>query len=400
MVRRLERALIWVLVFGLGFSITLTEASLGALALCWFARLRERGRWRSLSFPLLAPCLALAAATIVAALASARPVASLTSGKDLLRLAAIYLVLHAVENTRGAFRFLSLLTASFGAASTFAIAQGIFCPRQPSWFPLLARYFERCDRVHAFFSIYMTLAGVLSVGLLAVLPRLLPGSDARRWWLVPTCAAEAVALAMTYVRGAWVGVGAGVLALATMARRARWLPLTALLAAAAVFLVAAPSLRQRAASIVDPTDPTVRERLLIWRSGLAMVREHPLTGIGPGRVKDLYERYAHPEALRMRRGHLHDTPLQILVERGPAGLLAWLWLFAAFFITGGRALAHFGPDQVRERGLVMGGLAATVGFLVAGLFEYNFGDSEVVLVQYCVMATTLAAAAPEPTVRA
>jgi O-antigen ligase len=102
----------------------------------------------------------------------------------------------------------------------------------------------------------------------------------------------------------------------------------------------------------------------------------------------------------MRRGHLHDAPLQILVERGPVGLLAWLWLFAAFFLEGGRALARLGADQARERGLVMGGLAATVGFLVAGLFEYNFGDSEVVLVQYSVMALALAAAAHEPTVRA
>jgi len=400
MVRRVERGLLWALILGLGFSITLAEASLGALGLCWMARLREPGRWRSLSFPLIAPCLALVAATVVAALASARPLASLASCKDLLRLGAIYLVLHAVADARGAFRFLSLLTMNVGAASAFAIAQGIFCPSQPSWFPFFARYFERCHRVHAFFSIYMTLAGVLLVTLLAVLPRLLPGSHARRWWLGPTCAAQTVALAMTYVRGAWVGVGAGVLALAMMARRARWLPLAALLAVAVVFLVAAPSLRQRAASIVDPADPTVRERLLIWRSGLAMFRDHPLTGIGPGRVKDVYERYADPEALRMRRGHLHDAPLQILVERGPVGLLAWLWLFAVFFLEGGRALARLGADQARERGLVMGGLAATVGFLVAGLFEYNFGDSEVVLVQYSVMALALAAAAHEPTVRA
>jgi hypothetical protein len=39
-----------------------------------------------------------------------------------------------------------------------------------------------------------------------------------------------------------------------------------------------------------------------------------------------------------------------------------------------------------ERALVVGGLAAIVGFLVGGLSEYNFGDSEVVMVAWAIMA--------------
>jgi hypothetical protein len=41
---------------------------------------------------------------------------------------------------------------------------------------------------------------------------------------------------------------------------------------------------------------------------------------------------------------------------------------------------------VRERALVAGSVAAVTGFLVAGLSEYNFGDSEVVMVAWAVMA--------------
>jgi hypothetical protein len=47
----------------------------------------------------------------------------------------------------------------------------------------------------------------------------------------------------------------------------------------------------------------------------------------------------------------------------------------------------------------MGSVAATAGFLVAGLFEYNFGDSEVVMVAYSVMALAFAALQPEPAAR-
>jgi len=44
----------------------------------------------------------------------------------------------------------------------------------------------------------------------------------------------------------------------------------------------------------------------------------------------------------------------------------------------------------------VGSVVATVGFLVAGLFEYNFGDSEVVMVEYVIMALAFVAARAAP----
>ena len=44
------------------------------------------------------------------------------------------------------------------------------------------------------------------------------------------------------------------------------------------------------------------------------------------------------------------------------------------------------PEARLERALVMGSLAAVTGFLVGGLSEYSFGDSEVVMVAWTVMA--------------
>jgi putative inorganic carbon (HCO3(-)) transporter len=390
-VRRVETALLVVFVLGLGYSITLAQIALALLGLCWLARLREPGRWQSLRFPLLAPGLALAAVTILAALASARPGASLRDAKSLLLLGTFYLVLHAVDGPGRAHRFLTLLSLSLGSVAIWGILQVTLCPSDPGFLPLAARFFKRCDRAHAFYSIYMTLAGVLSLGLLALLPRILPGSPDRRWWVGAACAVQAGALALTHVRGAWVGVGVGVAALAVMARRARWALLALLLGGAVIALVATPGLRQRAASIIDPADPTVRERWFIWQSALRIARDHPFLGVGPGLVGDVYPRYAELLARRTRRGHVHNTPLQLLIERGPLGLLAWLWFFAAFFTKGRRWLARREPHQARERALVVGGLSATIGFLVAGLFEYNFGDSEVLMVAYGIMAVACAA---------
>lgn len=117
-----------------------------------------------------------------------------------------------------------------------------------------------------------------------------------------------------------------------------------------------------------------------------MWRRHPVLGLRPGGVKREHESYALPEAVKKRTGHVHNTPLQILVERGVLGFAAWLWLWIAFYAHAIGRLRRLPVEAVRERTLAMGALAAITGFLVGGLSEYNFGDSEVVMVAWAIMA--------------
>ena len=83
---------------------------------------------------------------------------------------------------------------------------------------------------------------------------------------------------------------------------------------------------------------------------------------------------------------MHNTPLQILVERGVIGLAAWLWIWVAFYAYAIGVLRRLAPDAVAARTVVIGSLAAITGFLVGGLSEYNFGDSEVVMVAWAIAA--------------
>jgi O-antigen ligase len=177
-----------------------------------------------------------------------------------------------------------------------------------------------------------------------------------------------------------------VLTVAATVRRGRWLLLAGLLVLAGGLLAGPPELRERFLSIADPAEAGIRERVYMWRSGLAMWRERPVLGIGPGGVKREYPRYALPEAFKKRTSHVHSTPLQILVERGALGLAAWLAVWAAFLARCIRLLRRL-PEEARPaRALVVGSLAAIVGFLLGGLSEHNFGDSEVVMVAWALMA--------------
>lgn len=377
----------WVLALflvGLAFSITLSESVLALLALLGLWRLRNASVRAALGFPLAGPVLAFAAATLLSAFRSENPAASLVDARGLLLFAVLYVLLEALPDVDAADKFLTRLFLLLAIHAGLSVIQVALCPREPVRLAVLARFFHRCDRAHGFFSIYMTLAGVLTLVLLATLPRLIGRTGERQRWMLPAWAISGLGLVLTLTRGAWLGFVAGAIALSLYLRRFSVLVAIAAVLLGILLLPAGP-LEHRIRSFADPSDPTMRERLLMWQSGLAIIRDHPLTGVGPGQVKAVFPRYALPEAHRKTTSHVHNTPLQITAERGLLGLAAWLWIWSAFFLRGARLLRRIGPAQAREWRLVAGSLVAIVGFLVAGLFEHNFGDSEVVMVAYAVM---------------
>jgi putative inorganic carbon (HCO3(-)) transporter len=379
-----QRALLAGFVLGLGFSISLSETTLALLTLLWLWRLRDRDYRQRASWPLTAPVMTFSGLTVLSALLSAHAGASLLDSKRLLLVLALYVTADALPEPEAADQLLSALGMVAAAAALMGLLQVGLCRPEPGG-GLAGWFFHRCDRARAAFSIYMTLAGVLSLVLLATLPRLLPGPNFRAWFL-PAWGITLGGLAATLTRGAWVGFASGVLAFVPAVRRGRWLLVGGLLLLALAALAGPAALSRRFASIADPNDPTVREREFMWQSALAMWKEHPWLGRGPGAVRREYSRYALPGAIKKRTGHVHNTPLQILVERGVIGLAAWLWIWLTFYRRSIAILRRLPAGAVRERALVAGSVAAVTGFLVGGLAEYNFGDSEVVLVAWTIAA--------------
>jgi O-antigen ligase len=389
-VTALRRAVFGAFVLGLGLSITLSETALTLLTLLWLWRLRDPEARAAARWPLWQPVVAFSAVSLVSALASGHPVMALGACKGLLLVTALYVTADVLSGPEDGHRFLSALLVVATVAAAVGVLQTAVCPGPAADYGSPAWLYHRCNRARGFFSIYMTLAGVLSLVLLANLPRFLPGARLPRWptlpWLV-----SLVGLLATYTRGAWMGFVVGVLALIPATRKGRWLLLGGLIVLGLTTLAGPQHLRQRFLTMGDPDDPTVKERVYMWRSGLTMWRQHPVLGVGPGGVKREYASYALPEAVKKRTGHVHNTPLQVLVERGMLGLAAWVWIWAAFYARGIRLLRRLPSEARQERALVAGSLAAITGFLVAGLSEYNFGDSEVVMVAWALMALPWAA---------
>jgi O-antigen ligase len=199
--------------------------------------------------------------------------------------------------------------------------------------------------------------------------------------------AVVVALVLTLTRGAWVGACAavGLLLVLRDFRLAALLPVVVAL----LFAFAPETVTSRMMSIFDLRDPSNSDRLSMMRAGAAMVQDHPFTGVGPDMIPRVYASYRVEGAVNATNPHLHNVPLQIAAERGLPALAIWLWF------VGACTVGLVGLFRARpERTLAAAGLAAMAAMLTAGLFEYNFGDSEFLMLLLVLVTLPFAEARP------
>ena len=233
------------------------------------------------------------------------------------------------------------------------------------------------SRITGFMSHWQTFSGEQML-VLAVLLAFLLVSSVRPWWTWAAAALISLSLLLALTRGVWLGCLAALVYLLWDLRR-RWLPAIPV-ALVLLYLVSPPLVQLRVRSLFSTqSEDPIRARVLMTRTGWNMIRQHPLFGIGPNGVLYYFDEYRppplgpKPEAYY---GHLHSNYLQIAAERGLPCLAFFLWMLLAAL----RDLRRLAPRLAPQYRYIAHGIgAALVAVLVAGAFEYNFGDSEVAM---------------------
>jgi putative inorganic carbon (hco3(-)) transporter len=361
---------------GVLFSIAVAQILLALAVVCWVAVVATRHE--RIAVPAFFwPLLAYAGATLVSAAFSPEPRVSLIDCKQLVLFLLVPLVYRFVTGSRATTMVTVIL--SFAAVSA---AFGIF------QYAIL-HYDNLGQRPQGTLGHYMTYSGLLMLVLAAALARILFGRG-ERTWAAAVLPALAVAIAVTFTRSAAVGACAAAAMLLSLKdfRLLAVLPIVA-----AVFLALAPAtLSARFVTMFNMKDPSSRDRLAMLREGEHMIRAHPLVGVGPNMVEVLYSQYRDPDAVQKVNPHLHNVPMQIAAERGLPALGLWLWFIVSLIVSLGRRLGH---DRVRF--LAASGLAAVTAMLAAGMFEYNFGDSEFLMMFLILITLPFAAERPTTT---
>jgi O-antigen ligase len=344
--------------------------ALGVLAAPWTARrfqgVRAAARWLLAG---LAAYVLLLAASI---LASYEPWTSVRAASEVFNLTSLLLALALV---RGQQEARLLVNGAVGVAAVIAAAGLV---------QFLLGYGDLQHRIRGPLSHYMTFSGVLLVADVLLLARLATRGGWRSPWRWLALVLLNAALLGSLTRSAWVGLAVALFVLLVV--RAPRL-LAALPAAALLFVVLAPvPLLARIASIADLSDESNYDRLCMAQAGLLMVAERPLFGIGPDLVKDRYPLYRHPTAPRYTVPHLHNSFVQLAAERGLPALAAYFLMMGAAARAAFARLAAGGGLAGPRADLYLGALLALLAFNVAGLFENNWGDTEVQRLTLFVLA--------------
>ncbi len=354
----------------LQFSIAAAETLLAVSIACWLALL-IKGRARFTVPRFFWALMAYAAATLVSTAFSPDPRAGLFVCKQMTLFLLVPITCTFV-NDRRALTLMTVIVTFAAISAAFGIFEyGIL-------------HFDNLHRrIQGTLGHYMTYSGLLMLVLGAALARVLFGKGERTWsaLVIP---ALAVAIALSFTRTAAVGACAAAALLLALKdfRLVAILPV-----AAAVFIAIAPgTIAARYESTFNMNDPTVRDRVAMTHIGGRMIRSHPLTGVGPNMVQRLYLDYRGDDAVEKVNPHLHDVPLQIAAERGLPALAIWLWFIITVIIDLSRRFRA--GDQ---RFLAAAGLAAVAAMLSAGMFEYNFGDSEFLMLFLILITLPFAA---------
>jgi len=361
---KINISLFWFLVLEvclISISIAASSVLLGLIFLSVILLSITQKKWIIPRTPIDYAVITYIAVEFITALNSDLQLDALKNTKRLLLIVIVYAVVIAFdskEKIRKAIMFLS------GSVALLSIAE------------IILYYNLGNERLYVF-QHYMTTGGLKMIVTLMLIPFMLSEETSKKDRIyfsivfVPTI----IALILTNTRSAWLGLIVGVLVMSVLHYRKLFV---ILIAAIILFFSFAPEQQvMRAKSIVDVTNSTNIGRFNMWATGIRMWKDRPLLGFGDIDLYTTYLTYRTPTGDEPA-GHLHNNYVHLLVTLGAVGLIVVFFLFFKVLLTEYATFAGSSSSPF-IRNIALGSLAVFSGFMVNGMFEWNFGDHEIMI---------------------
>lgn len=202
-----------------------------------------------------------------------------------------------------------------------------------------------------------------------------------RWrWREPFAASALILLSLGlllhFKRGTWIAFALALIWMCMLMRNARPLAVFALLIGLALAL---PAVRTRLGMLEMEWSGDLGGRYALWTEVAPPLLAS--TPLGSGWKTVRHEHLAaHAETLQPGLEHLHNNLLQIALETGWGGVLAWTAWMAILIVLVTRLGLRLRTGNPEGAALPIGVSGALVGLLANGMVEYNFGDSEIFMI--------------------
>lgn len=396
---KVEAFALFAFASSVSLSIAGAHISLGLLTLCvlgqsaWRRGLRaeDEAQLATENWPLKTglewPILAFVIVALISTALSELPLASLRNMRHLLAILGAYTVAFSLRRHP---EWRKPLLWTFIGVATLAALWG-----------LLEYVLGLSRKVQSTQGTTMTWGALCVMFMSFTLQMALTAPTRReRWFARAQFIPQLFAMLFSLVRGAYVGFASSIIYLLKPYWSNRRLLLQKILPALLLLviittLISPQTVQQRFAAIFDLNTGSTQVRLIQWRHALTIAADHPFFGVGWRDLQAVLRQYAAPDPNIPEHitkdvfsiGHFHSNYFTILVCFGVIGLLAFAWLMIAVWRTLGSAIKNARDEEGRL--IIFASRAALLGFLVAGIFDWTFGDAEVVTMLWFVVGLGL-----------
>lgn len=365
---KIRNAGFYLFAFSIPFTLTLPQIGIALAVVGWIGEGITQKKWHIRWHPMFAPLLGYLAWNILSASMSPRPFHSLFAVLDNEWLLLIMLMLFwCIESERQlqkiltVFLFASIVPMLYAIWQTFA---GLDLIPGRSLAP-----FDGYFRAVGFHGFYLTFAAFAMIVLLFSITLALETKEKQRWGAWGLAVLSFLALLSTFARSIWLSFVVTIPTLGvTRSKKHGAIALFVVMFLIAASLVFVPSLRDRAVSIFDPSQNVTR--LNLWKTTLAISSDHLILGIGQDNF-DYFFPFYKVEGFYDAAGHPHNDYLNVLVNSGIPGLLAFLGIWGIVLWDGFKRFHNITIPVMRA--FNQAATLSIIAFLVGAFFQNYYG---------------------------
>jgi O-antigen ligase len=193
-------------------------------------------------------------------------------------------------------------------------------------------------------------------------------------------------------RSAWLGAISGLLGECILkSKKTALISLILIVFGSGLFYATVPLVKIRTEQLFSPNvDISLQVRCVVWKQAMLDFVKSPALGIGFRNFKHFDMPYAIVPGRSKDINHAHSNYMQIAATTGLFGLITYLWFFIALtfesvFIYNKAKVFQYNNNVQNIPGLALGIFGSIIALMISGVFEYNFGTSQVQLVHWFVL---------------
>jgi O-antigen ligase len=316
-------------------------------------------------------------AELVSRVFAVYPEGALTGMKRMLLFFIMFAAMFKIPDRKALHFILFLIILSVSIVSIFELVK--YFISAPVLIPERGFGETRID----YLSYPLTAGEIKIMVLMSVLPLLFINERffLRKRYLAVICAPIFLSMLLTQSRNVYLALAVCLIIFGFIKN---WKVLLIGGAVFAVLLFVLPAeYTSRFTSIFDSSHGSNAGRLTLWATGWKMFLANPVIGVGDNSIMEVYMQYKYPLS-DWEHSHLHSNIFMILVTTGILGFIGFAGFFISIFIKQLKYYNSFKNES--DCALLMGSILVFIAFHVSGVFEWSFGDHEVITVLFFLLS--------------